>query len=548
MSFCFYLGLSVYLLALVLSLGLSVYLFGFRYEIIIAMNSRPVLPWFRVHIVILNDPGRLISVHIMHSGLVAGWSGVMLLYELITVDYTDPVYNPIWRQGCYVMPFISRIGVIGSVYSWSLGIKLSINLYWTYETIAVAHILLSGFYILAAFWHWAYSDLNVFCPLINRKLVLDLNQIIGIHLFLGSLLCFGFGLGHVSGSFGPGMWTSDSFGLVGSIRFVKAAFNLIGLAPFGYGVISSHHIVAGLFGICIGLWHMSSRPGPLLYKLLNMGVLEHVLSSSIPPVLFSALVISSITWYGSKHCVVELFGGTRYDWDNAYFSLDIEGRVKSVTFKLINGWNTVPDKLVLYDYIGSNPCKGGIFRSGPMLKGDGVVQNWLGNASFSMGTLSLGVRRMPAFFETFAVILIDQTSTVRADIAFGRQSLSTYSVEQTKIQLYFSGGILNGTSYSTPSLVKDYARKAQFGEIFTFDKKTSRLTDGVFRTSGRGWYSFSHTAFSLLFLFGHLWHARRSVFQDIWTGVTIESQPKLEYGRNEKLGDNTTVAVTSTIL
>ena len=65
-------------------------------------------PWFRVHIVILNDPGRLISVHIMHSGLAAGWSGVMVFYELITLDPTDPVYNPIWRQGCYGIPFISR--------------------------------------------------------------------------------------------------------------------------------------------------------------------------------------------------------------------------------------------------------------------------------------------------------------------------------------------------------------------------------------------------------------------------------------------------------
>ena len=48
-----------------------------------ATNSKIRLPWFRVHIVILNDPGRLISVHIMHTGLPAGWSGVMVLYELI---------------------------------------------------------------------------------------------------------------------------------------------------------------------------------------------------------------------------------------------------------------------------------------------------------------------------------------------------------------------------------------------------------------------------------------------------------------------------------
>jgi hypothetical protein len=30
------------------------------------------LPWFRVHSVILNEPGRLLSVHIVHTGLVCG--------------------------------------------------------------------------------------------------------------------------------------------------------------------------------------------------------------------------------------------------------------------------------------------------------------------------------------------------------------------------------------------------------------------------------------------------------------------------------------------
>ena len=100
------------------------------------------LPWFRVHIVILNDPGRLISVHIMHTALVAGWAAVMTLYELIILDPTDPVYNPIWRQGAYVMPFISRLGVVRSLYDWSLGIEVTNNPYWTYETVAVSHILL----------------------------------------------------------------------------------------------------------------------------------------------------------------------------------------------------------------------------------------------------------------------------------------------------------------------------------------------------------------------------------------------------------------------
>ncbi|KAE9608485.1 putative photosystem antenna protein [Lupinus albus] len=52
------------------------------------------LPWDRVHTVILNDPGRLLSVHIMHTALVAGWDGSMALYELAVFDPSDPVLDP----------------------------------------------------------------------------------------------------------------------------------------------------------------------------------------------------------------------------------------------------------------------------------------------------------------------------------------------------------------------------------------------------------------------------------------------------------------------
>jgi photosystem II CP47 chlorophyll apoprotein len=171
-----------------------------------------------------------------------------------------------------------------------------------------------------------------------------------------------------------------------------------------------------------------------------------------------------------------------------------------------------------------------------MVKGDGIVQNWLGHPYFEMGTLSLTVRRMPAFFETFPVLLIDQGGTLRSDIPF-RRAESLYSIEQCKVSLYFSGGILNGSETKTPSIVKTYSRKAQFGETFTFDKK-GLSGDGVFRTSARGWYTFSHVVLSSLFFFGHLWHASRSLYRDLWTGVNVESMYDSEYGRNEKLGDS----------
>jgi len=69
------------------------------------------LPWYRVHTVVLNDPGRLIAVHLMHTALVAGWAGSMALYELAVFDPSDPVLNPMWRQGMFVMPFMTRLGI-----------------------------------------------------------------------------------------------------------------------------------------------------------------------------------------------------------------------------------------------------------------------------------------------------------------------------------------------------------------------------------------------------------------------------------------------------
>jgi len=73
----------------------------------------------------------------------------------------------------------------------------------------------SNLLILAAFWHWAYLDLNVFVSILTNQLKLDLNNIFGIHLVLSSVICFGYGYKHLTGAYGPGMWTSDSKGLLG---------------------------------------------------------------------------------------------------------------------------------------------------------------------------------------------------------------------------------------------------------------------------------------------------------------------------------------------
>ena len=51
----------------------------------------------------------------------------------------------------------------------------------------------------------------------------------------------------------------------------------------------------------------------------------------------------------------------------------------------------------------------GLFRAGPMDKGDGIAEAWLGHPIFrDKEGRELTVRRMPAFFETFPVILVDK--------------------------------------------------------------------------------------------------------------------------------------------
>ena len=218
------------------------------------------LPWFRSHIVVLNDPGRLISTHLVHTALVAGWSGCMLIYELVIYDFTDTVLNPFWRQGFFVLPYSVRIGVSLSLYLWSIGFSFTIYFsLWTFEFVSLCHIILSGILLLSASWHWCYWDLEVFLGFEFYQM-LDLNRVFGIHLFLASALCFCFGYCHLSGYFGPGFWTTDSYGLLGSVRLVKPAYSLYSLYINSYGLVISHHILAGLLGMFIGLWHILIRP------------------------------------------------------------------------------------------------------------------------------------------------------------------------------------------------------------------------------------------------------------------------------------------------
>jgi photosystem II CP47 chlorophyll apoprotein len=502
------------------------------------------LPWYRVHTVVLNDPGRLISVHLMHTALVAGWSGSMALFELSNFDPSDPVFNPMWRQGMFVLPFMARLGVTKSWGGWSLvpGESAADVGVWSFEGVATAHIILSGLLMLASIWHWVYWDLELFRDPRTGEPALDLPKMFGIHLFLSGLLCFGFGAFHLTGLFGPGMWVSDPFGITGHVAPVAPEWGPAGFNPFNPGGVVAHHIAAGTVGIIAGLFHLTVRPPERLYKALRMGNIETVLSSSIAAVFFAAFIVAGTMWYGNATTPIELFGPTRYQWDSGYFQQEIQRRVQSSVEDgktEAEAWQAIPDRLAFYDYVGNSPAKGGLFRTGPMDKGDGIAQGWQGHPVFkdAEGRV-LSVRRLPNFFESFPVILTDSEGVVRADIPF-RRAESRYSFEQAGITASFYGGALNGQVFKDPTQVKQFARKAQGGEIFEFDREKLN-SDGVFRTSPRGWFTFGHACFALLFFFGHLWHGSRTIYRDVFAGVEADMEEQVEFGLFQKLGDPTT--------
>jgi photosystem II CP47 chlorophyll apoprotein len=480
----------------------------------------------------------------MHTGLVAGWAGSMALYELAVFDPSDAILNPMWRQGMFVLPFMARLGITGSWSGWDItGATGTDPGYWSFEGVAIAHIILAGMLFLASIWHWVYWDLDLFVDDRTGRPALDLPKMFGIHLFLSGLLCFGFGAFHLTGVWGPGMWVSDPYGITGHVQAVAPEWGPAGFDPYNPGGIVAHHIAAGIVGIIAGLFHLSVRPPERLYRALRMGNIETVLSSSIAAVFFAAFVVAGTMWYGNAATPVELFGPTRYQWDRDYYQQEIQQRVEAQLAdgaSLSEAWSSIPEKLAFYDYIGNSPAKGGLFRTGAMDSGDGIAKEWLGHPVFKDGDGNvLTARRMSNFFETFPVVLTDENGDIQADIPF-RRAESKFSFEQAGVSVSFYGGSLDGQSFTKPSIVKAYARKAILGEPFSFDTETLN-SDGVFRTSPRGWFTFGHAVFALLFFFGHIWHGSRTLYRDVFAGIDPElEEEQVEWGFFQKLGDKST--------
>ncbi|KAJ0075186.1 hypothetical protein Patl1_35179 [Pistacia atlantica] len=66
----------------------------------------------------------------------------MALYELAVFDPIDPNLDPIWRQGMFITPFMTRLGITNSWGGWSItGGTITNPGIWSYEGVARAHIV-----------------------------------------------------------------------------------------------------------------------------------------------------------------------------------------------------------------------------------------------------------------------------------------------------------------------------------------------------------------------------------------------------------------------
>ena len=66
--------------------------------------------------------------------------------------------------------------------------------------------------------------------------------------------------------------------------------------------------------------------------------------------------------------------------------------------------------------------------------------------------------------------------------------------------------------------MKKYTRHAQLGENFELNWATFK-SDGVFRSSPRGWFTFGHATFALLLFFGHICHDARTLCRDVFASI-----------------------------
>ena len=170
-------------------------------------------------------------------------AGSMALYELAIFDPSDPVLNPMWRQGMHVMPFMSRLGITSSWNGWDITGATGVDPgFWSFEGVAAAHIVFSGLLMLASIWHWTYGDLDLgrfenrrACSRPSKNFWNSSSFSWTDMFWIWAFHCANVGIA----------W--DPYGLSGHVEPVALSWGVEGFNPFNPGGIVANHIAAGLW-------------------------------------------------------------------------------------------------------------------------------------------------------------------------------------------------------------------------------------------------------------------------------------------------------------
>ena len=134
----------------------------------------------------------------MHTGLVSGWAGAMTFFEVGAFDPYDITFNPMWRQGIYVIPSMKRLGVVDSWSGWSMlgeSASGSSAVLWSYEAVGASHIILAGLLFAASIWHWTSWLLRILDrwyldgPFYRESIWSQRYHSMVYNHFLGSIFC-----------------------------------------------------------------------------------------------------------------------------------------------------------------------------------------------------------------------------------------------------------------------------------------------------------------------------------------------------------------------
>jgi photosystem II CP47 chlorophyll apoprotein len=169
------------------------------------------LPWYRVHTVVLNDPG-INCVHTQLCNCRLGWfNGFIRISRIWSVR---SCFKPMWRQGMFVMPFDSS----RYYWPWVVGVSL-VKVYQTWSLefwrcsiityCFIRYVFLSCDLALGILGFRLFRDPRTGEP------ALDLPKNLWYSLILIRFTMLRFRCIPRNRLFGPGIWVSDAYGITG---------------------------------------------------------------------------------------------------------------------------------------------------------------------------------------------------------------------------------------------------------------------------------------------------------------------------------------------